>query len=54
MLRPEAAGHLLTVLALPEISLAHVVVEADSKVVQEEQMLGLVFLQPVQERFFIL
>ena len=33
-LRPEAAGHLLTALALPQVTLGHVVVEADGKVMQ--------------------
>ena len=50
MLGPEAAGHLLTVLAFAEIPLTHVVVERNRKVMQEQQMLCFVFFQTVQER----
>lgn len=52
MLCSEAARHLLAVLALAKISFAHVVVKGHSKIMQEQQMLCLVLLQAVQERFF--
>ena len=48
-LRPEAPRHLLPILALPEVSLGQVVVKTDSKVMQEQQMIGLVFPQSDQQ-----
>ena len=53
-LRPKAAGHLLTALALPQVTLGHVVVEADGKVMQKQQVIGLVFLQPPQQGCLVL
>ena len=49
LLRPEATGHLLPALALPQATLGHVVVGADGKVMQKQQVVGLVFLQSVQQ-----
>ena len=50
MLGPEAAGHLLTVLAFAEIPLTHVVVERNRKVMQEQQMMCFVFFDQIATR----
>ena len=39
----EASGHLLPVLALSQIPFTHVVVEGDVEIVQEQEMIPLVF-----------
>ena len=50
----EAAGHLLTVFALSQVAFTHVIVKGDVKIPEEEKVVSLVFLQPVQEGFLIL
>ena len=45
----ESPGHLLPVFALSQIPFAHVVVEGDVEIVQEQQMIPLIFFQPVQK-----
>ena len=50
----EPTGHLLTVLALAQITLADVIVKGHTKIMKKQQVILLVFLQSVQQRCFFL
>ena len=52
--RSKPSGHLLPVLAFPQVTLAHVVIKAHVKIMKKQQVVLLVFFHPVQQGAFLL